>query len=244
MLVRPLSREEVRSIDCRAAEEFGLSTLVLMENAGRGAADRLCELLPQGGHVVIACGPGNNGGDGGVVARHLDARGRSVRVAWFAPLDKIAGDALVQHKILAASGIDQQEWAGPVDRGRLDALFAEAGWIVDALLGTGLARPVEGTLREVIASMNASGKPILALDLPSGLDADSGEPLGIAVRATETVTFVAPKLGFVKSGANAYAGRVRVAEIGVPRRLLEAFGRRETGAGQESFPSSTGGGGA
>ena len=223
MLIRPLSRDEVRSIDRRAAEEFGLSTLVLMENAGRGAADRLCEILPRDGRVVIACGPGNNGGDGGVVARHLDARGRSVRVAWFAPLDKIAGDALIQHKILAASGIDQQEWAGPVDRGRPDALFAEADWIVDALLGTGLARPVEGVLREVIESMNASGKPIVALDLPSGLDADSGEPLGIAVRASETVTFVAPKLGFAQPGASAYTGRITVVDIGVPRRLLEAF---------------------
>ncbi len=223
MLVRPLSRDEVRSIDRRAAEEFGLSTLVLMENAGRGAADRICELLPRGDRAVIACGPGNNGGDGGVVARHLDARGRSVRVVWFAAREQIAGDASIQHTILAASGIDQQEWAGPVDPGRLVALFSDADWIIDALLGTGLARPVEGLLRAVIESMNAGGKPILALDLPSGLDADSGEPLGIAVRATETVTFVAPKLGFARPGADAYTGRVSVADIGVPRRLLEAF---------------------
>ena len=228
MFVRPLSREEVRSIDRRAVEEFGLSTLVLMENAGRGAADRICDISTRSDRVVIACGPGNNGGDGGVVARHLDALGRSVRVAWFAHMDKIAGDALIQHKILAASGIDQQEWPGPVDRVHLDALFAEADWIVDALLGTGLARSVEGMLREVIESMNASGKPILALDLPSGLDTDSGEPLGLAVRASETVTFVAPKLGFARPGADAYTGRVTVVGIGVPRRLLEAFGAGAT----------------
>src|SRR5204863_431200 len=124
MLVRPLSREEVRSLDRRAAEEFGLPTLVLMENAGRGAAEILLDLRPRADRVVIACGPGNNGGDGGVVARHLDLAGRSVRVVWFAPEEKIAGDAAVQHRILAASGIDQQDWPGPLDRDRLDRLFS------------------------------------------------------------------------------------------------------------------------
>ncbi|MDB5352523.1 MAG: yjeF-like protein [Planctomycetota bacterium] len=223
MTVRPLSRDEVRAIDRRAAEEFGLPTLVLMENAGRGAADLLLNTRPHVGPVVIACGPGNNGGDGGVVARHLDAHGPSVRVVWFAHKEKIAGDAAVQHKILAASGIDQQEWTGPIDQERLDALFSQADWIVDGLLGTGLTRPVEGVLRDVIEAMNRSGKPILALDLPSGLDADSGEPLGIAVRASQTATFVAPKLGFARPGAEAYTGRVSVVEIGVPRKLLEGF---------------------
>lgn len=225
MIVRPLSRDEVRSIDRRAAEEFGLPTLVLMENAGAGAAAHLCNIRPHVGRVVIACGPGNNGGDGGVVARHLDARGRSVRVVWFAHKDKIAGDAAVQHKILAASAIDQQEWPGAIEPARLDELFAGADWIVDALLGTGLARPVEGPLRDVIEAMNRSGRPILALDLPSGLDADSGEPLGVAVLAAQTATFVAPKLGFARPGADAYTGRVTVIGIGVPRVLLEALSR-------------------
>ena len=222
-VVRPLSREEVRSIDRRAAEEFGLPALVLMENAGRGAADLLGEASSASDRVLIACGPGNNGGDGGVVARHLDGRGRSVRVVWFAPLDMIAGDAAVQHRILAASGIDQCEWTDPDPTG-LDSLFAGADWVVDALLGTGLSRPVDGLLRAVISAMNRSGRPILALDLPSGLDADSGSPLGLAVRASRTATFVAPKLGFSLPGASAYTGRVTVVDIGVPRALLERSG--------------------
>jgi NAD(P)H-hydrate epimerase len=106
---------------------------------------------------------------------------------------------------------------------RLEALIAEADWVVDALLGTGLTRPVQGLLHSAIASMNRSGKPILALDLPSGLDADSGQPLGVAVRARATVTFVAPKSGFSAPGAGAYTGEVAVVEIGVPRCLLEPF---------------------
>ncbi len=221
MTVRPLSRDEVRSIDRRAADEFGLSTLVLMENAGRGAFEILGGEVAPPARIVVACGPGNNGGDGGVVARHLDAAGYAVVVAWFAPPDKIAEDAAIQHRILAASGVDQRDGT---QIGPLDALFTDADWIVDGLLGTGLARPVEGLFREVIEAMNRSGKPIVALDLPSGLDADSGEPLGIAVRARRTATFVAPKRGFTRPGASLYTGLVDAVDIGVPRRLLEMFG--------------------
>ena len=223
MPVRPLSREEVRSIDRLAAEDYGLPTLVLMENAGRGAAAILDDMLPEAGRVVIACGAGNNGGDGGVAARHLDSWGRSVRVVWFAPEEKIAGDPAVQHRILDASGIAQEEWPGEVPADRLDALFAGADWIVDGLLGTGLTRPVEGPLLAVIAAMNRSGRPILALDLPSGLDADSGQPMGEAVRATVTASFVSRKIGFDRPGAGAFTGRVEVVEIGVPGRLLRGF---------------------
>jgi NAD(P)H-hydrate epimerase len=223
MKTRPLSRDEVRGIDARAAEELGLPTLVLMENAGRGAAVLLGERAAAGARVVIACGPGNNGGDGGVVARHLDAWGYAVRVVWFARPERLSGDAAVQFRILENAGLDQQTWEGPIDPQRLDELFRWADWVVDGLLGTGLARPVEGPLREVIEAMNRSGKPILALDLPSGLDADTGRPQGVAVRATATATFVAPKLGFAAPGAEAFTGEVHVVEIGVPRRILEPF---------------------
>jgi NAD(P)H-hydrate epimerase len=228
--LRPLRRDEVRALDARAAEELGLPTLVLMENAGRGAADRLVELAGAGRpRVVIACGPGNNGGDGGVVARHLDARGVPVRVVWFARRDQIKGDAETQRGIVERSGIPQEVWFEAHDRpptpAELDALLADADWIVDGLLGTGLARPVEGTLRDVIEAMNRSGKPILALDLPSGLDADSGRPLGPAVVARATVTFVARKLGFDAPGAASYTGDVFVADIGLPGKLLREYRR-------------------
>lgn len=231
MAIRPLTRAEVRSLDVRAAEELRLPTLVLMENAGRGAAAWLQDqAVGPSTRVLILCGPGNNGGDGGVVARHLDAWSVSVRVVWFAQAGQLRGDAATQYEILARSGIEQMSWesANPSDpadleSNRLDALIAEADWVVDALLGTGLTRPVEGTLHTVITAINRSGKPTLALDLPSGLDADRGEPLGVAVRARATATFVAPKIGFSVPGASDYTGEVFVVGIGIPRRLLEPF---------------------
>jgi NAD(P)H-hydrate epimerase len=226
MTIRPLSREEVRLVDSRAAEELSMPTVILMENAGRGAAAWIRDQgVPSGTKVLILCGPGNNGGDGGVVARHLDLWGHSVRVIWFTPASRLKGDAAVQFQILERAGFDQACWDdGPSNiRGRLDAALMGADCVVDALLGTGLTRPVEGILREVIVAVNRSSKPIFALDLPSGLDADSGQPLGEAIRAHATITFVAPKLGFTAPGAADYTGAVTVVEIGVPRVLLEAF---------------------
>lgn len=223
MSMRPLTRAEVRSIDARAAEELGLPTLILMENAGRGAAELLRGELGTGARVAIVCGRGNNGGDGGVVARHLDAEGHAVRVVWFAAAESLRGDAAVQHGVLARAGVAQEAWDGPIERDRLDAWLQGADWVVDALLGTGLDRPVTGDLQVAIEAINDAGKPVLALDLPSGLDCDTGRPLGVAVRARRTATFVAPKVGFDRPGASAYTGTVHVVPIGVPRRLLEPF---------------------
>src|SRR5258708_3799778 len=141
MTVRPLSREEVRGIDREAAGNLGLPTLVLMENAGRGAAECL-RRRTSAVKVLIVCGPGNNGGDGGVVARHLDFWGYAVKVVWFCTPDQIRNDAAVQYTVLSKAGIDQREWGEVADQGQLDALIADADWVVDGLLGTGLTRPV------------------------------------------------------------------------------------------------------
>jgi NAD(P)H-hydrate epimerase len=222
MKVRPLSREEVRGIDARASENYKLPTIVLMENAGRGAASWLRDRIGRG-RVVIACGPGNNGGDGGVVARHLDAWGFDVRVLWFADPGRLKGDAATQRDILERSEIPIEVIDDNAPLDRLDTLWPDADWLVDALLGTGLTRPAEGLLARAIDSMNRSNRPILALDLPSGLGADTGEPLGEAIHATATATFVAPKLGFGREGARAYTGEVVVIDIGVPRALLRPF---------------------
>jgi NAD(P)H-hydrate epimerase len=230
--LRPLSRQEVRQLDVQAASDLKLPTLILMENAGRGAAAWLTELasgLPDHSRILILCGPGNNGGDGGVVARHLDAWGYPVQVVWFAHRAQLHGDAETQWNILERSGTDQTAWfdVHPPEpepkSAELDSLLSGADWLVDGLLGTGLARPIEGALRAVIEAMNRAGKPILALDLPSGLDADAGAPLGVSVRARATATFVAPKLGFTAPGAAHYTGEVAVIDIGLPRCLLEPF---------------------
>jgi NAD(P)H-hydrate epimerase len=243
LTIRPLSRAEVRGIDARAAQELGMPTVILMENAGRGAASWLVDCgmpMPATGtarpRVLILCGPGNNGGDGGVVARHLDLWGYPVRIVWFARADSLRGDAAIQFQILARSGVDQACWDDQpgaeveVTPERLDGLLAEADWLVDALLGTGLTRPVEGLFHTVISAINRSGKPVLALDLPSGLDADTGQPLGVAVRARATATFVAPKLGFATPGAAAYTGTIKALDIGVPRAILEPYRMGSDGA--------------
>ncbi len=250
--LRPLSRQEVRELDVRAAEQLGLSTLILMENAGRGAAAWLAELavgvrtestawpssaLPLADtvlslaaatpRVLILCGPGNNGGDGGVVARHLDAWGFAVQIVWFANREQLRGDAKSQWMILERSGVDQTAWfrsqSDDPRLAELESLVADAVWLVDGLLGTGLTRPVEGLLWTVIEVMNRSNKPILALDVPSGLDADTGIPLGNAIRARATATFAAPKLGFAVAGAAAFTCKVAVIDIGLPRGLLKQF---------------------
>lgn len=204
-----------------------MPTLILMENAGRGAAyllhdrARAADLpLPR---VLILCGPGNNGGDGGVVARHLELLGYEVRVLVFGDAARIKGDAATQLQILNHAGTDVTCSTLDATPEPLDQALNSADWIVDGLLGTGLTRPVEGDLLEVIEAVNRSGKPVMALDLPSGLDADEGVPLGAAIRATLTATFVAPKLGFSRPGAAGYTGEVVVIDIGAPRRLLAPF---------------------
>ena len=231
MRVRPLSRDEVRSIDARCRDDFAIPTLLLMENAGRGAAAWLRDRLatsptPASGDrplVLIACGPGNNGGDGAVVARHLDAWGIEVRIVWFAPRDQLHGDAATQREITRRCPIAAVEVTDEATPDQINQLWQDADWLVDGLLGTGLTRPVDGLLGQAITSMNQSGRPILALDIPSGLDADSGQPLGIAIQADATATFVAPKLGFARLGADTHTGQVVVIDIGAPHAALDPF---------------------
>jgi NAD(P)H-hydrate epimerase len=227
--LRPLSRTEVRRLDVQASEELAMPSLVLMENAGRGAADWLAKLVGAVPKVLVICGAGNNGGDGGVVARHLDAWGFPIRVIWFTYSNQLRGDAAVQWSVLDKSGVQQSAWfdahsgQSDLELSQFARTIANYDWLVDGLLGTGLSRPVEGSMRSLIELMNNSSKPILALDLPSGLDADTGQPLGVAVRSTATATFVAPKLGFSATGAADYTGEVAIIDIGLPRCLLEPF---------------------
>ena len=160
----------------------------------------------------------------------ISTRGVLVSV-WFGLLTAIsfAGMLRLQWEILQKSRIDQAAWFNESPSNpelRLPALtrvISKAEWLVDGLLGTGLSRPVDGVLHSVIELMNCSGKPIFALDVPSGLDADTGQPLGVAVQATATATFVAPKLGFSIPGTSKYTGQVAVIDIGLPGRLLEPF---------------------
>jgi NAD(P)H-hydrate epimerase len=223
-----LNRAQVREVDRRAVKEYGMSGLVLMENAGRGVADKLCEWLPTTETLahrpslltLICCGKGNNGGDGFVVARHLDLRSRRVKVLLFADVAELTGDAAANYRILAKSDVPIEDFADP-EPGRLDRELAAAGWVVDALLGTGATGEPRPPYDLAIERINASGKPVVAVDLPSGLDCDTGQPAQQTIRATHTCTFVAAKPGFSAPGADRFTGEVHVLDIGAPRKLLE-----------------------
>jgi NAD(P)H-hydrate epimerase len=220
--LRSLSRAEVRDIDRRAVDELGMPGIILMENAGRGAAELLVQLGIDG-RVVVCVGRGNNGGDGFVIARHLENRGFDVRVLLFADSQTLQGDAATNFHILHAAGTPILEFHAATKPDTWVPELHSAAWIVDALLGTGM----QGTVREptatVIQRINDVGLPVLAVDLPSGLDCDTGQPLGVCVRAAHTATFVARKLGFDAPGAAPFTGEVHVIDIGAPRVLLNQF---------------------
>jgi len=213
-----LTREQSRAVDRLAVEQFGMSGLVLMENAGRGCAELLIK-LGISGRVAICCGRGNNGGDGFVIARHLENAGIDVDVALFAEESRVEGDAAANLRILRMAGTPLRIMTGEI--GQTQAFLTGADWIVDALLGTGVAGPLREPLAGVIGAINRQPARILAVDVPSGLDCDTGQPWGACVRATHTATMVAAKQGF--AAAARFVGEVHEIGIGIPRRLLTAF---------------------
>jgi len=214
-----LSRDQVREIDRRAIEEFGVPGVVLMENAGRGAAELLMS-LGIAGKVVVCCGKGNNGGDGFVVARHLDIHAVPVRVLLFALPEDLTGDAAVNYQIVARSGLPLSVCL-PLDLQALQRELAAEDWIVDALFGTGLAGAVRSPFDQIIAAINASAPArVFAIDIPSGLDCDTGQPTGPTIRAKHTATFVAQKKGFASPAAPPWLGQTHVLHIGAPRCLV------------------------
>lgn len=216
-----LSAAQSREIDRVAIEDYGVPGVVLMENAGRGVAEILVEQEVQG-EVAICCGRGNNAGDGFVIARHLDLRGVEARILLFCWPEELAGDAAINFKIAERAGLPIELLALPSEGRwhRVKEILSGAEWVVDALLGTGAKGDPRPPFDTAIASMNASKKPILAVDVPSGLDCDRGVPAKRAVRATRTCTFVAEKQGFAAPEAQEYLGRVDVVDIGAPRLVL------------------------
>jgi NAD(P)H-hydrate epimerase len=170
--------------------------------------------------VVICCGKGNNGGDGLVIARHLDLFGLPVRALLFADPESLSGDARVQFQVLTRLGFPIEVHPGPLDRASLDETLAGAAWVVDALYGTGLKGPVRAPHDTVIEAINAASARVLAVDIPSGLDGDTGQPLGPTVRAEHTATFLACKRGLALPEARAWTGTIHVLPIGLPPRLL------------------------
>ncbi len=277
---RLLTREQSRDLDRRATEEYGIPSIVLMENAGRGCVDVL-ERLGINGPVAILCGKGNNAGDGFVIARHLAIRGHECRVILLCSPEELRGDADTNFKVLQKCRITIidlfQQRAGPSEAGaasqaahvaapvrdadarlrhgessigetrlregspRLGGATSEihnllehhaagAAWLIDAMLGTGAVGEPRPPFDAAIDWMNQrlAKTQVLAVDVPSGLDCDTGKPATHTVRADHTCTFAAMKTGFAQPAAKLFLGMVHVCDIGVPRRVLEDIARQQS----------------
>jgi NAD(P)H-hydrate epimerase len=235
-----LTCARARELDRLALEEFGLAGIVLMENAGAGAARIALDRWARAGtiRVEIACGPGNNGGDGWVVARHLANAGCAVRVTSFAAIDALRGDAAVNAGIALRMGLAHEVVLDEDGAARAAERWSRADLVVDALLGTGSRGAPRGAIGAAIERLTerlteravAGGRqaaPVLALDAPSGFDADTGARAGPCVRAAITATFAAAKSGFFAPGAADWLGQVEVVGLGLPRALLERLVDRD-----------------
>lgn len=205
--------EAVRTLDRTATSAFGIAGYELMTRAG----DVLCAVAtarwPEAQRWVVLCGAGNNAGDGYVMARLARQQGRDVRVCALVDPAQLKGDAATAWQDYATAGGALQPFAPDV--------LADADLIVDALLGIGLKRSVSGDFRAAIEAMNAAGRPVVAVDIPSGLDASTGLPAGAAVRADLTVTFVGRKLGLYLGEGPSYTGQLHFADLGVPPAVVE-----------------------
>jgi NAD(P)H-hydrate epimerase len=211
-----MTRGQIREYDRIAVDEVGMPGAVLMENAGAGAARIAARMAGARGCVAVMAGPGNNGGDGFVIARHLLNAGFDVRTFLAVPGDGIAGDAALNLALLRSMGAPIVEAGDPASPDGLADALRSSALVVDALLGTGVSRDVEGRIGELIDAINGAGAKVLAVDIPSGLDADSGSPWGKAVRADETATFGHIKRGLLLYPGAALAGPLTVVPIGAP----------------------------
>lgn len=214
-----LTRAQVREVDRRAIEEFGIPGIVLMENAGRGAAEIIQTRIPAAGRAVIVCGRGNNGGDGFVIARQLTLSGVSAQIFLACDPGLMTGDAATNFAIAQRMGLAITRVDRPEDIATALAAMRSADVLVDALLGTGFVGDVRAPLDDLISAINTVGRRVIAIDVPSGLDCDTGRPCNATVRAAETITFVARKVGFDIPSAADYTGEVHVVGIGAPYAL-------------------------
>jgi len=199
----------MRELDCKAIEELGIPSIVLMENAGQSVSKAAMDMLAgaSGKRIAVFCGTGNNGGDGFVAARHLARQGAEVKAYILGKRSGVKNDPAINLEMLEKIGIKAEEISGPLDLG--------ADLIIDAIFGIGLKGKVKEPARSIIADLNKKHVPILSIDVPSGLDADTGEVLGEAVKAKETVTMQFPKKGFYKNKGPEHVGELVVVDIGI-----------------------------
>ena len=221
--VTSVSIDQMREVDRLMMEEAGISLLQMMENAGRCLATRARAMLGgelRGRRVTVLAGRGGNGGGGLVAARRLSVWGAVLTVVLAQPSEAMRGVPQLQLKILEWMGVPIQPWAAEMPA----ELFAESELVIDALIGYSLRGAPAEPVASLIRLANASGRPLLALDLPSGLDGDSGEPSVPTIRATETLTLALPKRGLLSPLARPWVGKLFLADISVPEAVYRRLG--------------------
>lgn len=223
-----VTAQEMAGLDRATIEEIGIPGIVLMENAARGAAAFYLKTVPDllSRRITVLAGTGNNAGDGFVLARLFKDRGADVRVICLRSPERLQGDALTNFKILDRLDVPVRTWDEGADFASQWSAVAESGAVIDAVLGTGLNSEVRGLYRQIIEAVNELPVPILAVDIPSGLDASTGKPLGAAIRATATATFGFLKIGQIIEPGCDYVGELEVVDIGIPPALPERRGIR------------------
>ncbi|MDF0676008.1 MAG: NAD(P)H-hydrate dehydratase [Nitrospira sp.] len=228
-MTKIITAAQMQELDRRTISEAHIPAATLMERAGSGVVSCLEQRLGplRGKTVTVVCGKGNNGGDGFVAARLLRRRHANVRVLAMAPISELSRDAATMYRQFVR-GAGKSSVRLYTSKAQTQALFQDSDILVDALLGTGLSSAVTGRYAETIDSINETDRPVVAVDLPSGLHADTGTILGRAVRTSLTVTFGLPKLGLYQSDGIDLAGEVAIVDIGIPPAYIDAVESRTT----------------
>jgi len=219
-----VSSQQMKELDRRAIEDYGIPSLLLMENAGRGVAEVIFNIA-RPGRVTIFVGKGNNGGDGLVTARHLHNRGFQVFVAMLSNPSELKNDPALNYGIISKMKIPTTEISTVSGKEDLLSTVEKSDVIVDAIFGVGLQKSVGGVFKSAIESINEKGRTVVSVDVPSGLDADTGEILGSAVRATHTTTLGLPKKGLFAGNGPDHAGKICVIDIGIPAEELKKMAK-------------------
>ncbi|MCJ7784528.1 MAG: NAD(P)H-hydrate epimerase, partial [Desulfobacterales bacterium] len=222
-MMKVANAEEMQELDRKAIETYRIPGMILMENAGKGAAEVISHTFPDihKKKIAIIAGKGNNGGDGFVIARYLLNQGVSVKVYLLTDPKGLRGDAETNFSIFQRMKGEVLSVPSSKDYVKVKKDLEKFDILVDGIFGTGLDAEVRGYYREVIDHLNTLQRPIVAIDIPSGLDADTGKPLGTAIRASLTITFGLPKVGHLIPPGLDYVGEVKVVDIGIPKRLVE-----------------------
>lgn len=218
-----VTAQKMKEIDRRAVCEYGIPAIVLMENAGRGVSEIAIKMLEDIGHarVSIFCGKGNNGGDGFTTTRHLMNKEIEVATFLIGREEELSAAARTNYRILTEMNAQVEKIQTDDDWKQIKEKAVDADLTIDALLGIGLSGEVKGLYKSIIESLNRAPSPILSVDIPSGLNADSGKPCGVAIKAKKTVTLGLVKTGLITDEGMNYAGEVVVIDIGIPRKLLK-----------------------